>query len=95
MSFWVDNNEKYWRIVQRCWKDEAFKKKYLLNPRKILENAAIDLPPSAKIVVKDGSTKIKWNSNHKMVLPLPPKPEDYCEDKIGDAAREVVFCCCD
>jgi len=95
MNFWVQNNNNYWKLVLQCWRDDKLKRKFIADPRKVLARYHIEVPPTAQITVCDGSTKLKWEAPDKMELPLPPKPEDYDEDRIDLPTTNVVFCCCD
>lgn len=59
-------------INVRCWKDPAFKKKLLVNPRKAVEELGLYLPEKAKVRVIEAA-RGEW------VLPLISTPANASE----------------
>ncbi len=64
-----DTFEKAWaKIVAKAWTDEAFKKKLLQNPEKVLKEMGIALPADVKLELHQQTEK-------KLHLILPAKPQ--------------------
>jgi hypothetical protein len=54
-------------VISRCWKDAAFKERFLASPRAVLEEHGIDVPPGVEVQVVE-------NTAQRVFLVLPPCP---------------------
>jgi hypothetical protein len=59
---------KQWgQVVARAWSDEAFKQRLLSDPKAVLAEAGLPVPPSLTVQVHEATP-----SHLHLVLPLPP-----------------------
>lgn len=73
-----DNNQtpfKWAEIIAKAWTDEAFKKRLLKDPQKILKENGIPLLPEMTYVIHE-------NSEHETHIVLPLMPKDKTEAEI-------------
>ena len=71
-------------ISARCWKDPAFKRQLIADPRGVLEReCGIKLPEGVKCQVLEES------ANATYVI-LPMAPDDITPDQLSDAELEAV-----
>jgi hypothetical protein len=67
-------------LFARCWKDEAFKKRFLAEPASVLEEEGFDVPEGVKI-------KVIENRPDEMTLVLPFNP---ASPELSDAEMDQV-----
>lgn len=61
-------NEKYQEIIEKAWKDEAFKHELMKDAKKALKSVGVDIPKGVKV-------KAVEESDNLVYLVIPPKPE--------------------
>ena len=62
-----ESKNLYAKIIARAWKDEAFKRKLLSNPKETLKESGIDVPTGAKMHVFEETP-----TNRYFILPQSP-----------------------
>ena len=55
------------RIIAKAWKNEAFRKKLIKSPHKVLAGEGVDVPTGVKVKVMQNTAKV-------MHLVVPTKP---------------------
>src|SRR5579871_6956202 len=71
-------------LIAKCWTDHAFKAQFMQDPRTVLAQVLLDLPPNAKITVHEDS-----DQERHFVLPQPPADGFTAED-LHSAARNLI-----
>lgn len=71
-------------LVAKCWTDQEFKQRFLREPKVVIAEVLLALPPGAELVVLE-DTKEKRH----LVLPEPP-PEGFAAEDLGAAARRML-----
>jgi len=88
------SEELVWsQIVARAWCDEGFTKRLLSDPRAVLAEHDLEVPPGTEVEVVLG-TEVKvddTNAVRRFVLPAGPPDELTEEDLVGGA---VAYCNC-
>jgi hypothetical protein len=75
---------KEWtQVVSRAWSDEAYKQRLLSDPKAVLVEAGMPIPPNLQVVVHASTP----NQFH---LVLPPPPPGREGDKLSDAELDNV-----
>jgi hypothetical protein len=81
------------QIVARAWCDEGFMKRLLSDPRAVLAEHGLEVPPGTEVEVVPG-TEVEVDdtgSVRRFVLPASPSHELMEEDLVGGA---VAYCAC-
>jgi len=82
--------EKAWaKIVAKAWTDEAFKKKLLQNPEKVLKEMGVAFPADVKLEMHEQ----KENELH-LVLPARPQKTLSEQELKQIAAGRSAFASC-
>jgi hypothetical protein len=88
------SEELVWsQLVARAWCDEGFLKRLLSDPRAVLAEHDLEVPPGTEVEVVLG-TEVKvddTNAVRRFVLPAGPPDELTEEDLVGGA---VAYCYC-
>jgi hypothetical protein len=72
------------KLIARAWKDEAFKKRLLENPKRVFEDElGVKLPDGLQI-------KILEETGGQLYLVLPPNPEHEPDLDLSDEQLEMV-----
>lgn len=58
----------YRRIVARAWRDEAFRRRLIRNPRAVLKEMGFPVPAGVKV-------KVLQNTRRTLYVVLPAKPK--------------------
>jgi hypothetical protein len=75
---------KQWgQVVARAWSDEAFKQRLLADPRAVLAEAGMAVPPNLTLQVHEATP-----TQYHLVLPPPPPGREG--DKLSDAELDQV-----
>jgi hypothetical protein len=80
--------EMVWsQIVARAWCDEEFKKRLLSDPRAVLAEHDLEVPPGTGVeVVLGGEVRLdEAGGVRRFVLPAGP-PDDLIEEDLGGGA---------
>jgi hypothetical protein len=81
------SQERAWsQVIARVWADEDFKQRLLLDPRGVLAENDIELPPDVDINVVEDSATVRH-----VVLPPPPSDELTDEELVG---KDAAYCFC-
>ena len=81
------------QIVARAWCDEGFMKRLLSDPREVLAEHDLEMPPGTEVEVVLG-TEVKVDdidTLRRFILPARPSHELMEEDLVGGA---VAYCGC-
>jgi hypothetical protein len=71
-------------IAAKSWKDPAFKRQLLANPRAVLEKeCGVKLPDGVECKVLEETAKSTY-------IILPMQPDDVTPDQLSDAELETV-----
>ena len=88
------SEELVWgQIVARAWCDEGFMKRLLSDPRSVLAEHDLEVPPGTEVEVVLG-TEVKVDETdtvHRFILP-PLPPGDLIDEDLGGGA--VAWCAC-
>ena len=74
------SQDKLQELFARCWKDEAFKKRFVSEPGKVLDEEGFDVPEGIKV-------KVIENSPDEMNIVLPVNPDSL---ELSDAEMDGV-----
>jgi len=88
------SEELLWsQIVARAWCDEDFMQRLLSDPKAILAEHDMEVPPGTEVEVMLG-TEVKVDDTdgvRRFVLPASPPDELIEEELLGE---EVAYCAC-
>jgi hypothetical protein len=88
------SEELVWsQIVARAWCDEDFMQRLLSDPKAILAEHDLEVPPGTEVEVMLG-TEVKVDDTdgvRRFVLPASPPDELIEEELLGE---EVAYCAC-
>lgn len=73
-------SDKLQELFGRCWKDEAFKKRFMSEPAAVLDEEGFDVPEGIKI-------KVIENTPNQMNIVLPANPESA---ELSDSDMDQV-----
>jgi hypothetical protein len=74
-------------IISKCWKDDAFKKRFLSDPKAVLAEHKIELPQGTKVTVVE-------NTDDHLFIALPPSPlgkKELSDDQLDAVAGGGKF----
>jgi hypothetical protein len=71
-------------LIAKCWTDQEFKQRFVREPKAVIAEILLDLPPGAELVVLEDSSE-----RRHLVLP-PPPPEGFSTEDLGAAARNFL-----
>jgi nitrile hydratase alpha subunit len=74
-------------IVSKCWKDAAFKQKFMSNPKGVLKDHGIDVPAGMDVKVVENSDKVLYVT----IPPAPPAPGELSEKELESAAGGALY----
>lgn len=77
-----EGEKKFGEIISKCWKDSAFKKRFLSDPKGVLKEHAIELPPNVQV-------KVVENTADQLYITLPPSPQASGRE-MSDAQLDQV-----
>ena len=88
------SEELVWsQIVARAWCDEGFMKRLLSDPRSVLAEHDLEVPPATQVEVALG-TEVRVDGTdtvRRFILPARPSHELEEEELVGDA---MAYCGC-
>jgi len=74
------------KIYERCWEDEAFKKRFLENPAQVLAENNFEVPEGVEVKVVENAP-----GTINIVLPVNPKLAELSEDELEQVAGGMAF----
>jgi hypothetical protein len=74
--------QKLGEIIGKCWKDAAFKKRFISDPKSVLKEYKVEVPPNVQV-------KVVENTGNQLYITLPPPPEGSAGG-MSDAQLEQV-----
>ncbi len=74
----------YGKIVAKAWADEAFKKRFISNPKSVLKENGIDVPEGVEFKVMESTSKLIY-----LVLPQAPDSGKAGAEDVED--RKAAF----
>jgi hypothetical protein len=77
-----EGDKKFGEIISKCWKDSAFKKRFVSDPKGVLKEHSIELPPNVKVNVVE-------NTADQLYITLPPSPQASGRE-MSDAQLDQV-----
>jgi hypothetical protein len=69
------------KIIAKCWKDPAFKKKFLANPMECLKEMGLELPKGIKV-------KAIEDQKDQFTFVIPQKPVD--SEELSEKELEKI-----
>jgi hypothetical protein len=76
--------ERRWgQIVARAWDDEAFRRRLLAEPARVLREEGIDVPEGAAVRVIEGDSADAWEEETCFRLPPAPADASLVEDDLN------------
>ncbi|MBI4817797.1 MAG: NHLP leader peptide family natural product precursor [Deltaproteobacteria bacterium] len=80
----MSNQNQLGEIISKCWKDGAFKARFMANPAAVLKEHGVDVPAGVKVSVVE-------NTATQLFITLPPAPAtDQLSEGDLDAAAGGV-----
>jgi hypothetical protein len=82
----ADHSNAFARVFASCWKDDAFKARFMNDPRAVLADHGVDLPEAIDI-------KIVENADNTVHITIPSPPANHHElsnEELSEAAGGVV-----
>ena len=73
------------KVIAKAWTDDGYKKRLIENPREELMAAGIHVPGNTDVSIEEGETQ------HRLVLGLPPKPTGIDEDNLAENVLQNQF----
>jgi hypothetical protein len=90
------SEELVWsQIVARAWCDEGFMNRLLSEPRSVLAEHDLEVPPGTEVEVVLG-TEVKIDTDNRVrrfILPVGPS-QDLLEEELGGDAVAAWYCGC-
>jgi hypothetical protein len=86
------SEELVWsQIVARAWCDEGFMTRLLSDPRSVLAEHDLDVPPGTEVEVALGTEVEVEHSDtvRRFILPASPPPDLFEEELVGDV---MAYC---
>ena len=77
-----EGEKKFGEIISKCWKDSAFKQRFLSDPKGVLKEHAIEIPPNVQV-------KVVENTADQLYITLPPSPQASGRE-MSDAQLDQV-----
>ena len=72
----ADHSDAFARVFTACWKDEAFKARFLSEPKAVLAEHGVKLPDAIDVkVVENADTTVH------ITLPMPPANHHELSDE--------------
>ncbi|MFI5333627.1 MAG: NHLP leader peptide family RiPP precursor [Chlamydiales bacterium] len=78
--------KKWSKVCAKAWADPQFKKKLMRNPREVLKEFGIELPPNITYTFHEDTS-----TSHHIVLPEPPR--ELAEEDLEKVAGAGSCCC--
>jgi hypothetical protein len=66
-----EHRKRVAKVIAKAWSDPPFKEKFLANPKAVLEENGITVPPGADVKVVEQTEKLIY-----IVLPFRPADEE-------------------
>jgi nitrile hydratase alpha subunit len=83
-----EGQKKIGEIVSKCWKDGAYKQRFISDPKGVLKEHGIEVPPNIKV-------KVVENTDDQLYITLPPSPvssgQELSEAQLEKAAGGVTY----
>ncbi len=84
---WRQIGNQVSKLIARAWLDENFKAQFIANPRRILEEAGIDVPEGVDVRIDQFSQRWSIQQSEDMLrvvwtIPLPPRPADVTDEQV-------------
>ncbi|HEX7550864.1 MAG TPA: NHLP leader peptide family RiPP precursor [Candidatus Methylomirabilis sp.] len=76
-----DSPNKLGEIVSKCWKDAAFKKRFMSDPSSVLREHKIEVPAGVQLKVVENTDKVTY-----FTLPAAPSAADLSDSQLEKAA---------
>ena len=71
------------QVVARAWQDKVFKQRLLSDPKAVLAEAGLPIPPTLEVQVHEATPT-------HLHLVLPPPPQMRADEKLSDAELDQV-----
>jgi hypothetical protein len=75
--------EQWGQVVARAWGDETYKQRLLSDPKAVLAEAGLPIPPNVTLQAHEATPT-------QVHLVLPPPPRERDGDKLTEAELEQV-----
>ena len=83
----ADDTSRLGEIIGKCWKDEAFKKRFLADPKAVLAEHGMPVPDGMNIkVVENNDT-----TTYITLSPPPPAADELDEGDLAAVAGGASF----
>ena len=73
------------KIIARCWEDEAFKKRLMADPAKILGAEGVNVPDGVSIRVVEDTDQVR-------TLIIPPAPSHFDDNQLMGITGGIQLC---
>jgi len=77
----INYQEVETKVIAKCWKDPAYKARFLNNPKEAIRELGYEIPEEVSLVVHRGKENV-WN------FLLPPEPANVAQ--LSEADLEKV-----
>jgi hypothetical protein len=75
------SQDKLKGVFERCWKDETFKKRFVSEPDKVLDEEGFEVPEGIKVKVIENAP-----GEMNIVLPINPESPELSDDDLDQVA---------
>jgi hypothetical protein len=79
-------DDKLNELLVKCWHDADTRKRFIANPKAVLAENGIDLPPEAEIVVLEDTAK----KAHVVLPPMRPQQQQQQASALSDSELDGV-----
>ena len=80
--------EEYVKVVAEAWSDQAYKERFLHDPRAVLTEAGLEVPSSIELAVMEDSA-----DRRHLVLPAKPEEGEISEEALAGVSGGLCCCC--
>ncbi len=84
-----EQSKKMAKVIARAWSDESFKKRFISNPREVLEEYNIPVPAGVDVKIVEQTDKVMY-----IVLPLKPGDEWLVKPILSEETDEISCARC-
>jgi hypothetical protein len=71
----TDNQKKLGQIIAQCWRDTAFKNRFVANPRQVLQEKGIVVPDQVEI-------KVVENTQRQYFITIPEPVTELSDEQL-------------
>ena len=78
------------QIIAKCWSDDVFKQKLMSDPKSVLKEQGIEVPPGLEIKTVENTAKV-----FHIVIPAKPTKNELSDEDLDKVAGGDEDAMCD